>query len=139
MIINLENYLYALMLYSNHTCQNFTVDFKNALWNNCIMIFNPHISKFIKIGAVLFCFMCLFFAINMASKYEYQKTETEIQGNKVRELEEKIRELTIINQELSQIRMILAQDREQLKKEISVLQKKYPELEDWKLTSKNEP
>lgn len=124
---------------SNHTYQNFTIDFKNALWNNCIMILNPHISKFIKIGAVLFCFMCLFFAINTASKYEYQKTETKIQGNKVRELEEKIRELTITNQELLNIRMILAQDREQLKKEISALQKKYPELEDWKLTSKNEP
>lgn len=103
------------------------------------MMLSPHISKFIKIGVMLFCFMCLFFAINMASKYECQKTETEIQSNKVKELEGKIRELAIINQELLHIRTVLAQEKEQLTKEIRSLQKKYPELEDWKLTSKNAP
>ena len=65
-------------------------------------------SSFLKIGVVLFCFMCLFFATYMASRYEHQKTKTEIQVSKARELEEKIRELTTANKELLDIRAALA-------------------------------
>lgn len=99
---------------------------------------SPKTSKFLKIGVVLFCFMCLFFAINMAAKYEYQKTETEIHSSKVKELEEKIHELSIINQELLQMRYVLVREKEQLTREISVLQEKSVEAEDWKLPSKKE-
>ncbi|HHT9138257.1 MAG TPA: hypothetical protein ACFYEK_13575 [Candidatus Wunengus sp. YC60] len=100
--------------------------------------FSPTASKFLKIGIVLFCLMCLFFATNMASKYEQQKTETEIHRGKVKELEEKIHELSTINQELLQMRYALVQEKEQLTKEISVLREKSAEAEDWKVTTKKE-
>ena len=100
--------------------------------------FSEKSSKFLKIGTVLFCLMCLFFAINMASKYEQQKTETEIHCSKVKELEEKIHELSIINQELLQMRYALVQEKDQLTKEISALREKHAEAEDWKLTTKKE-
>ena len=76
--------------------------------------------------------MCLFFAINMASKYEHQQTETKIQTNKVKELEEKIHELSSTNQELMQIRYNLVHEKEQMAKEIKTLQEKCLEFEDWK-------
>ena len=95
-------------------------------------------SKFLKIGTVLFCFMCLFFAINMAAKYEYQKTETEFHSGKAKELEEKIHELSIINQELLQMRSTLVREKELLTKEISALREKSVETEDWKLPPKKE-
>ncbi len=94
--------------------------------------FSTRAPKFLKIGVVLFCFMCLFFAINTASKYEHQKTETEIQTNKVKELEEKIHELSSTNQELVQIRYNLVQEKEQMAKEIKTLREKCLEFEDWK-------
>ena len=100
--------------------------------------FTTNSSKFLTIGAVLFCLMCLFFAINMASKYEHQKTETEIHRCKVKELEEKVHELSTINQELLQMRYSLVQEKEQLPKEICALREKYAEAEDWKLTTKKE-
>lgn len=100
--------------------------------------FSEKSSKFLKIGTVLFCLMCLFFAINMASKYEQQKTATEIHCSKVKELEEKIHELSIINQELLQMRYALVQEKELLTKEISALREKYAEADDWKLTTKKE-
>ena len=100
--------------------------------------FSEKASKFLKIGTVLFCLMCLFFAINMASKYEQQKTEIEIHRSKVKELEEKIHALSAINQELLQMRYALVQEKEQLTKEISALREKYAEAEDWKLTTKKE-
>ncbi|MBI2471726.1 MAG: hypothetical protein HYV59_10870 [Planctomycetes bacterium] len=100
--------------------------------------FSEKASKFLKIGTVLFCLMCLFFAINMASKYEQQKTETEIHLSKVKELEEKIHELSAINQELLQMRYSLVQEKEQLTKEISALREKYAEADEWKLTPKKE-
>jgi Na+-transporting methylmalonyl-CoA/oxaloacetate decarboxylase gamma subunit len=92
----------------------------------------PKISSILKIGMVLFCFMCLFFATYMASRYESQKAETEIQASKVKELEEKIHELSAINQELLQIRSLLAQEKEQMVKEINALQEKCHDLEGWK-------
>ena len=95
-------------------------------------------SKFLKIGVVLFCLMCLFFAINTASKYEYQKSETEIHRNKVMELEEKVNELSLINQELMQMRSALVIEKEQLAKENNALREKHSESDDWKLTNKKE-
>ncbi|MCF6156611.1 MAG: hypothetical protein E3K36_15560 [Candidatus Brocadia sp.] len=89
------------------------------------------ISRFLKIGTVLFCFMCLFFATYMASRYEHQKTETEIQTYKVKELEDKIRELSAANQELLHIRSALAQAKERMAKEIDALREKYLEFEGW--------
>ena len=100
--------------------------------------FSEKSSKFLKIGTVLFCLMCLFFAINMASKYEQQKTETERHCSKGKELEEKIHELSTINQELLQMRYALVQEKDQLTKEIRALREKYAEVEDWKLTTKKE-
>ena len=100
--------------------------------------FNPKASQFLKIGIVLFCLMCLFFATNMAAKYEHQKTETEIHRSKVKELEEKIHELSTINQELLQMRYALVQEKDRLTKEIAALREKYAEAEDWKLTTKKE-
>jgi regulator of replication initiation timing len=82
--------------------------------------------------------MCLFFATNMAAKYEHQKTETEIHRSKVKELEEKIHELSTINQELLQMRYALVQEKDRLTKEITALREKYAEAEDWKLTTKKE-
>ena len=101
--------------------------------------FSEKSSKFLKIGTVLFCLMCLFFAINMASKYEQQKTETERHCSKGKELEEKIHELSTINQELLQVRYALVQEKDQLTKEIAALREKYAEADDWKLTTKKEP
>jgi len=95
-------------------------------------------SKFLKIGIVLFCFMCLFFATNMAAKYEHQKAETEIHCSKVKELEEKIHELSTINQELLHMRYAFVQEKDQLTKEIAALREKYGEADDWKLTTKKE-
>ena len=95
-------------------------------------------SKFLKIGVVLFCLMCLFFAINMASKYEHQKSETEIHCNKVKELEEKVNELSRINQELMQMRSALVIEKEHLAKENNALREKYSESDDWKVTNKKE-
>ncbi|MCF6159293.1 MAG: hypothetical protein E3K32_12175 [wastewater metagenome] len=95
----------------------------------------PHMSKSLKIGAVLFCFMCLFYAVNMASKFEHQKTQTEIYKKRVKELEEKIQEVSALNQELAQIHHIPAQGKkEQGSKEIDPLQEKNPVPGDWKLT-----
>ncbi len=94
--------------------------------------------KFLKIGVVAFCLMCLFFAINMASKYEQQKTETEIHRAKAEELEEKMRELSALNQELMHIRATLSQEKEQLAKEVSTLRGQHAGTADWQLTSKNE-
>jgi regulator of replication initiation timing len=82
--------------------------------------------------------MCLFFATNMAAKYEHQKTETEIHRSKVKELEEKIHELSTINQELLQMRYALVQEKDRLTKEITALREKYGEGDDWKLTTKKE-
>lgn len=90
------------------------------------------VSGFLKIGVVLFCFMCLFFATYMASKYEHQKTKTEIQIGKLKELEEKIRELATTNQELLQIRSVLVQEKEHMAKEINTLREKHIESEGWK-------
>lgn len=90
------------------------------------------VSGLLKIGVVLFCFMCLFFATYMTSKYEHQKTKTEIQISKLKELEEKIRELSIINQELLQIRSVLVQEKEHMAKEINTLREKHIESEGWK-------
>ena len=90
------------------------------------------VSGFLKIGVVLFCFMCLFFATYMASKYEHQKTRTEIQIGKLKELEEKIRDLSTTNQELLQIRSVLVQEKEHMAKEISTLREKHIESEGWK-------
>ena len=101
--------------------------------------FSPKASTFLKIGIVLFCFMCLFFATNMAAKYERQKTETEIHRSKVKELEEKVHELSTINQELLQMRYALVQEKDRLTKEIAALREKYAEADDWKLTTKKEP
>ena len=100
--------------------------------------FSTKASRFLTIGIVLFCFMCLFFATNMAAKYERQKTETEIHRSKVKELEEKVHELSTINQELLQMRYALVQEKDQLTKGISALREKYAEVEDWKLTTKKE-
>ncbi len=94
---------------------------------------NHKASKYLKIGAVLFCVMCLFFAVNMASKYEGQKSQTEIHLKKAKELEERINELSRANQELMQVRQALVQEKEQLAKEISSLREKHPASEDWKL------
>jgi len=94
--------------------------------------------KFLKIGVVAFCLMCLFFAINMASKYEQQKTETEIHRAKAAELEEKLRELSALNQELLHIRAALSQEKDQLAREVSTLRGQHAGADDWKLTSKNE-
>jgi len=100
--------------------------------------FSTKASRFLTIGIVLFCFMCLFFATNMAAKYEHQKTETEIYLSKVKELEEKVRELSTVNQELLQMRYALVQEKDQLTKEIAALRQKYAEADDWKLTTKKE-
>lgn len=100
--------------------------------------FSTKASKFLTIGIVSFCFMCLFFATNMAAKYEHQKTETEIHRSKVKELEEKIHELSTINQELLQMRYALVQEKDRLTKEIAALREKYGEGDDWKLTTKKE-
>ena len=97
-----------------------------------MMHINTKVSRLLKIGIVLFCFMCLFFATYMASKYEYQKTETEIQAGKVKELEEKVHELSTTNQELLHIRSALAQEKEQMAKEINTLREKCLEFEGWK-------
>lgn len=88
-------------------------------------------ASFLKIGAVLFCFMCLFFATYMASRYEHAKTETEIQAHKVKELEEKYQELSMIHQELLQTRTVLIQEKEQMGQEINMLQGKNIRPEDW--------
>ncbi len=100
--------------------------------------FSTKVSMFLKIGIVSFCFMCLFFATNMAAKYEQQKTETDIHRSKVKELEEKIHELSTINQELLHMRYALVQEKDQLTKEIAALREKYGEADDWKLTTKKE-
>ena len=100
--------------------------------------FSTKASRFLTIGIVLFCFMCLFFATNMAAKYERQKTETEIHRSKVKELEEKVHELSTVNQELLQMRYALVQEKDQLTKEIAALREKYAEADDWKLTTKKE-
>jgi septal ring factor EnvC (AmiA/AmiB activator) len=97
------------------------------------------VSGLLKIGVVLFCFMCLFFATYMTSKYEHQKTETEIQASKVKELEEKIHELFTTNQELLHIRSALVQEKEQLAKEINTLREKQIESEGWKHALEQEP
>ncbi len=88
-------------------------------------------ASFLKIGAVLFCFMCLFFATYMASRYEHAKTETEIQAHKVKELEEKYQELSMIHQKLLQTRTVLIQEKEQMVQEINMLQGKNIGPEDW--------
>lgn len=95
-------------------------------------------SSFLKIGVVLFCFMCLFFATYMASRYEHEKTKTEIQTDKVKELEEKYQELSIINQELLQTQTVLIQEKAQMAQEIEVLRAKTIEFEDWKHPAKKE-
>lgn len=97
-----------------------------------MMHVTPKVLSFLKVGTVLFCFMCLFFATYMASRYEYQKTETEIQASKVKELEEKIHELSTTNQELLQIRSVLVREKEQMAKEINTLREKCLEFEGWK-------
>ena len=92
------------------------------------------VSGFLKIGVVLFCFMCLFFATYMASKYEHQKTRTEIQIGKLK-VANRIyspRELSTTNQELLQIRSVLVQEKEHMAKEISTLREKHIESEGWK-------
>lgn len=96
------------------------------------MVSSIRVSRFLRIGTVLFCFMCLFFATYMASRYEHQKTETEIQTYKVKELEDKIRELSTTNQELLHIRSALVQEKEQMAKEINTLREKCLEFEGWK-------
>ena len=103
-----------------------------------MMHFGTKISNVLKIGTVLFCLMCLFFAINTASKYEHQKSEAEIQTKRVKELEEKIHELSTTNQELLQMRTVVMQEKEQMVKEISILQQKCLEYEDWKLAIEKE-
>ncbi|HHT9107519.1 MAG TPA: hypothetical protein ACFYEF_03950 [Candidatus Wunengus sp. YC63] len=100
--------------------------------------FSTKASRFLTIGIVLFCFMCLFFATNMAAKYEHQKTETEIHRSKVKELEEKVHELSTVNQELLQMRYAFVQEKDQLTKEIAALREKYAASDDWKLTTKKE-
>src|SRR5574337_1350609 len=97
-----------------------------------MMHISTKVSSLLKIGIVLFCFMCLFFATYMASKYEYQKTETEIKTNKVKELEENIDKFSTINQELLHIRSVLVQEKEHMDKEISTLREKCLEVEGWK-------
>lgn len=97
-----------------------------------MMVSGTKVSSLLKIGAVLFCFMCLFFATYMASRYEHQKTETEIQTNKVKKLQEKIHELSATNQELLQIRSVLVQEKERMAKEINSLREKCLEFEGWK-------
>ena len=97
-----------------------------------MMAVGAKVSGFLKIGVVLFCFMCLFFATYMASKYEHQKTRTEIQIGKLKELEEKIRDLSTTNQELLQIRSVLVQEKEHMAKEIDTLREKHIESEGWK-------
>lgn len=82
-------------------------------------------SSLLKIGAVLFCFMCLFFATYMASRYEHEKTKTEIQTDKVKALEEKY-------QELMQSHTVLVQERAHMAQEIEVLRTKTIEFGDWK-------
>src|SRR5574341_869998 len=96
------------------------------------MHFSTKKSNVLKIGTVLFCLMCLFFAINTASKYEHQKSETEIQINKVKELEKKVVELTTTNHELLQTHSVLVQEKERMAKEINTLQQKCLEFDDWK-------
>ena len=96
------------------------------------------VSSFFKIGAVLFCFMCLFFATYMASRYEHVKTETEIQAHKVKELEEKYHELSRINQELLQTRAVLIQEKEQMVQKINMLREKNVGFEDWIHTREKE-
>ncbi len=99
---------------------------------------NVDLSRLFRIGTAAFCFMCLFFAISMASKYEQQKTKTEIHLQKVKELEEKVNELSRINQELSQMRNSLVQKKEQLAKEINNQKEISSETESWKLTHTQE-
>lgn len=89
-------------------------------------------SGFLKIGAVLFCFMCLFFATYMASRFEQEKTTTEIQTVIIKELEEKCQELSLINRELLQTRTVLLQEKEQMSREIEMLRVKTIGFEDWK-------
>jgi len=99
---------------------------------------NINLSRLFRIGTAAFCFMCLFFAISMASKYEHQKTQTESHLQKIKELEKKVNELSRINQELSQMRHSLVQEKEQLAKEIHNQKEKSPETESWKLTHTQE-
>lgn len=96
------------------------------------MISSAKVSGLLKTGVVLFCFMCLFFATYMASRYEHQKAKTEIQTSKVRELEEKVHELSAINRELQHIRSALVQEKGEMAKEISALREKCLAFEDWK-------
>ncbi|OQZ02182.1 MAG: hypothetical protein B6D35_01530 [Candidatus Brocadia sp. UTAMX2] len=88
---------------------------------------SARISGFLKIGAVLFCFMCLFFATYMASRYEHAKTEAEIQSHKRKELEEKY-------QELLQTHTVLIQEKDRLAHEAETLRAKNIGFEDWKHT-----
>lgn len=67
----------------------------------------------------------------MASRYEYAKTETEIQANKVKEFEKKYQELSMIHQELLQTRTVLIQEKELLVQEINMLRGKNIRPEDW--------
>ncbi|MFN3531335.1 MAG: hypothetical protein ACK41Q_02315 [Candidatus Brocadia sp.] len=103
-----------------------------------MMVSGAKVSSLLKVGTVLFCFMCLFFATYMASRYEHQKTETEIQTNKVKELEEKVHELSAINRELLQIRSVLVQEKDQMEKEINALREKCLEFEGWKHATEKE-
>jgi len=74
----------------------------------------------------------------MASRYEHEKTKTEIQAHKVKELEEKYEELSMIHQEVLQTRTDLIQEKEQLVGEITMLRKKNIGFEDWNHTMEKE-
>ncbi len=99
---------------------------------------NVGMVKFTKIGVVVFCFMCLFFAVQTASRYEHQKTETEKYRVKVQELEEKIHELTSINQGLLQTQQVLEYNKKQGSATIPFLEEKDSKTQDWKLAPKKE-
>lgn len=100
--------------------------------NRSVKHISARVARFFKIGMIVFCFMCLFFATYMASQYEHQKTQTEIHMNKAKELEEKIQEVSSANRELLQIRSVLVQEKEQMAKEMNALREKCLEFEDWK-------
>ena len=99
---------------------------------------NANMAKFTKIGVVAFCFMCLFFAVQTAARYEHQKTETEKYRVKVQELEKKILELTSINQGLLQTQHVLEYNRKQVATGIPFLEEKGSKSQDWKLAPKKE-
>ncbi|HHT9110908.1 MAG TPA: hypothetical protein ACFYDZ_07075 [Candidatus Brocadiaceae bacterium] len=99
---------------------------------------NANMAKFKKVGVVAFCFMCLFFAVQTAARYEHQKTETEKYRVKVQDLEKKILELTSINQGLLQTQHVLEYNRKQLTTDIPFLEEKDSKTQDWKFAPKKE-